>query len=320
MLSVAKLKADRSSYYCDELAAGLEDYYLGAREAPGHWIGRGAEALGLAGAVVDTAGFEAILAGRDPITGTALTDGSVKVLGYDATFCAPKSVSVLYGLAPPVVAEEVRAAHDAAVAAALRTYEDVACRARRGHAGAVVVEAEGFVGAAFTSRSGDPHLRTHVVLAHPVRHAGRWSALDGRRCFPWAKPVGHLYEAQLRAELTRRLGVEWGPVRNGIADIAAVPAPVLKAFSQRRAEIEAHLQATGRRSARAAQLAAWSTRGPKDLGRSAADFAAEWRRRAAELGASEDTVAAWTGHGRPVAPPGAAEVETLFAGDRKSVV
>lgn len=134
MLSVAKLKAPRRAYYCDELAAGLDDYYLGVGEAPGHWVGRGAEILGLAGTVVDVDGFDAILGGRDPATGTRLVDHAVKVLGYDATFCAPKSVSVLYGLAPPAVAAEVRAAHGAAVRAALAVYEDVACRGRRGHA------------------------------------------------------------------------------------------------------------------------------------------------------------------------------------------
>ena len=311
MLSVAKLKAKRRAYYCDALAAGLDDYYRGVGEAPGHWIGRGAEILGLAGKVVDSEGFEAILAGRDPASGTELVDRPVQVLGYDATFCAPKSVSVLYGLGSPAVAAEVRAAHDAAVAAALGAYEAVACRARRGHAGAVVVEADGFVGAAFhhrTSRSGDPHLHTHVVLAYPVRYAGRWTALDGRRCFPWAKPVGHLYEAQPRAELTRRLGVEWGPVRNGIADIAAIPPAVLKAFSKRRADIEAHLDQVGLSSARAAQVATYTTRPPKDR-RSFADLTADWWHQAAELGVTEATVSAWTGHGRGLDPVGADQVE-----------
>ncbi len=159
MLSVAKLKAKRRAYYCDALAAGLDDYCRGVGEAPGHWVGRGAEILGLADKVVDSEGFEAILAGRDPASGTELVDHPVQVLGYDATFCAPKSVSVLYGLGSPAVMAEVRAAHDAAVAAALGAYEAVACRARRAHAGATVVEADGFVGAAFhhrTSRSGDP--------------------------------------------------------------------------------------------------------------------------------------------------------------------
>ncbi|MGH9164476.1 MAG: MobF family relaxase, partial [Acidimicrobiales bacterium] len=188
-------------------------------------------------------------------------------------------------------------------------YEAVACRARRGHAGATVVEADGFVGAAFhhrTSRSGDPHLHTHVVLAYPVRYAGRWTALDGRRCFPWAKPVGHLYEAQLRAELTRRLGVVWGPVRNGIADIAEVPTPVLRAFSKRRAEIEEHLEAVGRSSARAAQLAAYATRQPKDHHHRRADeLRADWWRQASELGVTEVAVSGWTGHGRCLDPVGA---------------
>lgn len=306
MLSVAKLKAERRAYYCDALAAGLDDYYLGVGEAPGPWVGRGAEILGLAGEVVDTGGFEAILAGRDPASGTQLVEHPVQVLGYDATFCAPKSVSVLYGLGSPAVAAQVRAAHDAAVAAALAAYEDVACRARRGHAGATVAEADGFVGAAFhhrTSRSGDPHLHTHVVLAYPVPYGGRWTALDGRRCFPWAKPVGHLYEAQLRTELTRRLGVQWGPVRNGIADIAAVPTPALRAFSKRRAEIEEHLEAVGRSSPRAAQLAAYATRQPKDHHRRADELRADWWRQASELGVTGTALAGWTGRGRRVERP-----------------
>ncbi len=60
---------------------------------------------------------------------------------------------------------------------------------------------------------------------------GRWTALDGRPLYSWLAPVGHLYEAHLRWELTRRLGVEWGPVRNGIADVAGIPKPVLREFS-----------------------------------------------------------------------------------------
>ena len=105
---------------------------------------------------------------------------------------------------------------------------------------------DGFVAAAFrhrTSRAGDPHLHTHVVIAN-LAHSpsdGRWTALDGRPLYSWLSPVGHLYEAQLRWELTRRLGVEWGPVRNGIADIAGIPQTAMREFSTRRREIEAHL-------------------------------------------------------------------------------
>ena len=78
--------------------------------------------------------------------------------------------------------------------------------------------------------------------------------------YSWLSPVGHLYEAHLRWELTRRLGVEWGPVRNGIADVAGIPRPVLREFSTRRREIEAHLDEHGQHSARAAQFATYATR------------------------------------------------------------
>ncbi len=198
----------------------------------------------------------------------------------------------------------MQAAHDEAVRAAFGVLEDLTCRVRRGHGGAVVVGADGFVGAAFqhrSSRAGDPHLHTHVLIAHPAYTASddRWTSLDGRQLFPWSKPVGHLYEATLRAELARRLGVEWGPVRNGIADIAAVPRHVIRCFSQRRAEIESQLADRGQTSARAAQVAAYSTRRPKDHDTSPADLFADWRRRATDLGVSDATVASWTG--RPVA-------------------
>lgn len=302
MLSLAKLYAGQQQYYEDAVALGLDEYYAGTRELPGRWMGRGAVLLGLSGEV-DGDALDAILAGRDPRTGARLTETTPKVIGYDATFCAPKSVSLLYALGTPEIAAVVAAAHEEAVRAALHAYEDITCRVRRGHAGAVVVEADGFIGIAFqhrSSRAGDPHLHTHVLIAHPAFTVtdGRWSAVDGRQLFPWAKPVGHLYEAKLRSELSHRLGLEWGPVRNGIADIAAVPRELVRAFSQRRVEIEAHLEERGQTSARAAQVATYATRRPKKKDTAADDLFAEWRSRAHDLGVTDRTVAGWTGPAR----------------------
>ena len=112
---------------------------------------------------------------------------------------------------------------------------------------------------------------------------GRWSALDGRPLYSWLSPVGHLYEAQLRWELTSRLGVEWGPVRNGIADIAGIPATAIREFSTRRREMEAHLEKYGQHSARAAQLAAYATRRPKDTSIATEGLLPVWRERARRL-------------------------------------
>jgi conjugative relaxase-like TrwC/TraI family protein len=319
VLSIAKLYAGHQEYYKDAVARGLDEYYSGAGELPGRWIGRGAELLGLSGEL-DGEGLDGILEGRDPRNGTRLTESTPKVIGYDATFCAPKSVSLLYALGTPDISRQVKDAHDAAIADALRVLEDLTCRVRRGHAGATVVEADGYVGAAFqhrSSRAGDPHLHTHVVIAHAGYLAadGRWTALDGRQLFPWSKPVGHVYEAKLRLELTRRLGIEWGPVRKGIADIAAVPREVITAFSQRRAEIEAHLEERGQSSARSAQLATYATRRPKNTDTDMLDLFADWRDRAKELGVTPGVVSGWTGSARLAAGNEAVDhgwVEALF--------
>ena len=172
----------------------------------GTWAGRGANLLGLAGEV-DEAGIVRLLEGRDPASAEQLrrplTRGAVA--GFDLTFRAPKSVSVLFGIADAEVSHESRA-HEHAVAGGLSYLEREACRARRGHGGAIQVRGGGFVAAAFrhrSSRAGDPLLHTHVVVANGTRGPdGRWTALDGRPLYRHAKTAGYLYQAVLRAELT----------------------------------------------------------------------------------------------------------------------
>ncbi len=51
MLSRGKVTPATVSYYSDEVAAGLEDYYVGRGEAAGRWVGQGAAAAGLDGDV-----------------------------------------------------------------------------------------------------------------------------------------------------------------------------------------------------------------------------------------------------------------------------
>lgn len=71
----------------------------------------------------------------------------------------------------------------------------------------------------YTSRAQDPQVHTHVVAINRVYTEGGWRAIDGQRVYAHAKAGGTIYEAKLRLELTRRLGLSWGPVVNGIADI-----------------------------------------------------------------------------------------------------
>lgn len=102
-------------------ARGPVDYYLDPDEPPGRWWGEGCRAVGLAGGVTPEQ-LRAMLVARHPGTGERLGRrfGTKSARAYDATFSAPKSVSLLWGLAPdPWVQAEVLAAHDTAVTAAL---------------------------------------------------------------------------------------------------------------------------------------------------------------------------------------------------------
>lgn len=271
MLSVGKIAARPTAglYYVEQVSHGVEDYYAGEGEAPGAWAGAGAAALRLDGEVGE-AGILRLLSGQNPASGHALRQplGLGSVAGFDLTFRAPKSVSVVFAIAHESVVEEMRAAHQAAVGEALGYLEREACKARRGHGGSTVVAGRGFVAAAFehrSSRAGDPLLHTHVVVANATQGPdGRWTALDGRSLYRHAKTAGYLYQTALRAELTDRLRVRWHPVERGTADLVGVPRRVIEHFSRRRAQILEHMADRGERSARAAQIATLETRRRKD--------------------------------------------------------
>jgi conjugative relaxase-like TrwC/TraI family protein len=328
VLSIHKLTTGHGHYYIDgaegrvdvveSIGDEVEEYYASpSTEARGAWMGVGAREFGLSG-VVDGEELRRVLDGLDgdgePLRGSS---SAVRNAGYDLTFSAPKSVSVLFGLGDLEVREAVRAAHDSAVSEALGYLEHTAAAVRRGHGGARVEPASGFVAAAFrhrTSRAGDPQLHTHVLVANLGRGPdGRWSALDGRRLYAQARSASFIYQAVLRSELSRSLGVEWRPVRRGIADVADVPRSVLRAFSRRRAQIEAELEAHGTSSPQAAEAAALSTRGPKDRSATPESLRGEWLGRAEAFGFGREQLAAVTGRER-ARRPARVDQERLFNG------
>jgi len=73
------------------------DYYTQDQEHPGVWGGKGAALLGLNG-TVGKADFEALCDNRNPQTGEPLTPrtNSKRIIGYDFSFHAPKSLSLLF--------------------------------------------------------------------------------------------------------------------------------------------------------------------------------------------------------------------------------
>ncbi len=324
MLSLAPFTADPhvADYYlarsqgCTHGAAmtkhELTEYYLGNREAAGSWVGSGAAALGMTGEVDPAAFRELLLSARTPDGVQRVRpqmrrapDGNLvdrRVAGIDLTFRAPKSASLLFAFGDPTVAATVVAAHEHAAREGLRYLEGVATHARRGKAGlGERVAGDGFIGASFRHRDarpvagedhGDPLLHSHLVVANVLHAAdGKWGALDSRAMFKHSKTAGYVYQAVLRAELTARLGVEWSPVKNGTADIAGIPRPVIDAFSRRKGEIEAELSRRGDDGAAATQAAVLATRSAKAKGMDEPTLRERWQSRGAEVGYGPEQVA-----------------------------
>ncbi len=280
-----------------------DGYY--AKDDPEHrdasfWEGEAAKDLGLRGHVLPGE-FEDVLAGWVPGTETRL--GRMREgehdhrPGWDITFSAPKSVS-LEGLV--VGDRRVIRAHDDAVRATLKWIEtdllqtrgwDPMTRQRPR------VAAHGMIVAGFrhlASRTGDPQLHTHCVLANMTRNAsGEMRSVEPTAIRRSEKLIGAYY----RNELARRLqglGMAVTPTLIGRVpgfELAGYDKSFLDAFSGRRAEILAYLEEHGlANTARNTELAALFTRRAKqEIGLS--QLVPRWRARASEMGLARDKAA-----------------------------
>jgi conjugative relaxase-like TrwC/TraI family protein len=87
--------AQAETYYEEKYSQ--DDYYTEKRGVVGQWFGEGATALGLAGEIASE-DFRAVLHGLRPSTGELIVrtanGRSERRAGWDATFNAPKSVSI----------------------------------------------------------------------------------------------------------------------------------------------------------------------------------------------------------------------------------
>jgi conjugative relaxase-like TrwC/TraI family protein len=269
-------------------------------ERAGRWVGDLATRLGLRGEVV-RGELSELLEQRHPHTGESLgrrvsdrrregPDGREQTLsaraGFDAQWAPPKSVSVVWAVGDERFSGEVEAAVDSAVGAGLRYLQDHATFTRVGAGGAARIRAAGLIGATYrhdTSRAADPQYHVHVVIPNLTYADGRWLRLDGHALYVHRLAADRVFQAQLRAELTERLGVGWTPGRTeGTYEVAGVSRAVIDEMSQRRAQILERVGADASPAAR--EAAALDSRRAKGEPREIDDLRAEWRARAAEHG------------------------------------
>jgi conjugative relaxase-like TrwC/TraI family protein len=293
VLTISKLKRWSINYYIDTARAaetasrdlaraggGLGEYYSEHETRTPTWLLAGdthtvAALVGLTDA--QRAGGEANAAlvarwlddGIAPNGAQGRAFGQRGVHGFDLTFCAPKSVSLVRALrADDVVAKAIADAHTAALSEAMEylTAHAGYTRVHNPRTGEKdLVRLPGLAAIAYqheTSRCGDPHLHTHVIVPNrQARADGVLVSIDGTSLYHEARSAGVIYQATLRRELHQSLGLEWAPVdpTTGMAELAGVDRDAITAWSRRSTQLREwaahHLQVTDK-PLTAAQLAA----------------------------------------------------------------
>lgn len=271
MLTIANLSRWSINYYNDTARAagaaavdaqraggGLGEYYAEHDTRAPVWLCAGdthnvAKLVGLtdiqrAGGTADPDVVQRWLDdGQAPNGGRGRTFGNRGVHGFDLTFCAPKSVSLIRAVRAGEVADKaISAAHAAAISEAMEYLAAHAGYTRVHNPGTGekdLVRLPGLVAIAYqheTSRAGDPHLHTHVIVPNrQARADGQLVSIDGTSLYHEAKAAGVIYQATLRRELHQSLGAEWLPVdpATGMAEVAGIAPESITAWSQRSTQL-----------------------------------------------------------------------------------
>ena len=223
------------SYFDEHLSHN--DYYTQGESQAGHWIGTGAQQLGLKpGEVVTREAFLRLCDNQHPDTGEQLTPQQFRErrIYFDFVCSPPKSVSIL---AVTMGDKRIIEAHKEASGIALRELEQFAAtRIRKGGIQEQDRVTGNLVGAAFvhtTSRALDPQLHTHFVLFNATWDGkeNRWKALQTGDMFGALNYGTAVY----RNELAKRLHqLGYSTRRTGTAfEIEGVEAKFIERFSKR---------------------------------------------------------------------------------------
>jgi conjugative relaxase-like TrwC/TraI family protein len=284
MLTISKpLSASQvRTYHEREFASERQNYWSRDQQGHSEWQGKLAEQWGLDGAVGNEH-FARLTEGQHPITEAQLVRHQVSKTyegkygkevtsvehraGWDATFSAPKSVSLTALVGGD---ERVREAHRESVRVALNELEK-STQARIGNVHAPETTGK-FVAATFehdTARPVDgyaaPQLHTHAVIFNVTeRDNGQTRSLQPQELFASQRYATGIYRSELAMRL-QGLGYELERGKHGQPEVKGYTKEYLEASSPRREQIKNHLREMGLDGAGAAQVAAHRTRDSKEL-------------------------------------------------------
>ena len=310
MLTISKAlsSGQAQTYHSSEFAAEEQNYWSRDQRANSEWQGKLAKEWNLIGPV-RADHFAHLSEGRHPESGAQLVKhqpartyeneygkqitSAEHRAGWDATFSAPKSVSLTALVGGD---DRVRDAHRESVRVALGELERYT-QARIGNVHAPETTGK-FVAATFehdTARPVEgyaaPQLHTHAVIFNVTeRDNGQTRALQERSLFQSQHYVTSVYRSELAIRL-QGLGYEIQAGKHGQSEIKGYTQEYLDASSPRREQIKEHLQEIGRDGAGAAQVAAHRTRDNKEL-HSPQEVLQRHQELAAQFGHQADRVVA----------------------------
>jgi conjugative relaxase-like TrwC/TraI family protein len=293
MLTISKpLSAGQArTYHEREFAAQGQNYWSRDQQGHSEWQGKLAEQWGLHGAV-GSEHFARLSEGQHPETGAQLVRHQTSKTyegeygrevtsvehraGWDATFSAPKSVSLTALVGGD---ERVREAHRESVRVALSELERYT-QARIGNVRAPETTGK-FVAATFehdTARPVEgyaaPQLHTHAVIfnvterdieaQNGIKNGKQTRALQPQELFASQRYATSVYRSELAVRL-ENLGYTLERGKHGQPEIKGYTKEYLEASSPRREQIKDHLRESGINGAGAAQVAAHRTRDRKEL-------------------------------------------------------
>ena len=336
MLTIARLTKYSIKYYNDtadeakqaamdrqKANGGLAEYYSEGETRVPTWLVIGdkqfiGQATGLTegqlqGGDADTEAARIWLddgAAPNGVTGREFTDNSVH--GFDLTFAAPKSVSLIRALTDDIAEKVLATAHTRAVHAAMQYLHEHAGYTRvynRTTGNRDLHRLPGLVAIAYqheTSRCGDPHLHTHVIVPNRQPRAdGQLVSLDSKSLYHEAKAAGMIYQATLRHVLHAERGFEWQPVdpHTGMAEIAGVGKDTITAWSQRSTRLREWARnnltiVDGEPTAAQLAAAQKATRPAKPESLAWAELKEQWRADERGLGLDRDAHFAARAHRR----------------------
>ncbi len=313
MLTISKpLSASQAqSYHAREFASQEQNYWSHDQQGHSEWQGRLAEQWGLQGGV-GSEHFARLSEGQHPHTEEQLVRHQVSRTyegkfgrevtstehraGWDATFSAPKSVSLTALVGGD---DRVREAHRESVRAALQELERYT-QARIGNVHAPETTGK-FIAATFehdTARPVEgyaaPQLHTHAVIFNMTERENGFEngkqmrALQPHEMFVSQRYVTAVYRSELALRL-EKLGYELERGKHGQPEIKGYTKEYLEASSPRREQIKDHLREQGIDGAAAAQIAAHHTRDRKEL-LSPGEVSQRHRELAAQYGHQADRV------------------------------